>query len=522
MKRFFMFLSLALFLVACEEKITPEIKIDSTEFTIPVTGSEEDPLKITFDANVCWKAALKQSTDWCTISPASGVAGPAYVNVIALENNTNEARSVTLVLTAETAVKEITITQLQKDAFELLEASAEVGAEGGDVNITVMTNVPWTLTIPSEVTWVKDVTTRAYGEDSKTVRVDPYDERDNSRSVELTITAEGFNPLTFALTQNGPQSSIWYKNVTDIDGYVGGTQVKLAKYGDKLVVLNGEKAFLLNALTGAKESEFNLPVAIDNLCIDDAGNIIVGMDADWGGSIQAYTVADPTNPQPVLFFEWDTANYYGSDAGNLRVKGDITKNAVITATVSAGAGGAMLYWYVTDGVLSNWYWTNVPYAGNSIKYACSAPAGDKTSDGFFYIGYGEDDRDFYFLKEADPDKSTNEWVKSYVTETSSNDNHNCIATATYKNKKYAAILRGAHFTWCNPVVILLDVTTPSAANKVFDFSCANFVHRDESWANLDWTGVGAYSDVLLVPTEDALLMYYVDANFNVIGCSQYK
>ena len=67
-----------------------------------------------------------------------------------------------------------------------------------------------------------------------------------------------------------------------------------------------------------------------------------------------------------------------------------------------------------------------------------------------------------------------------------------------------------------------DSTSPAEAKDVYAIDCDGMVHRADDWSNLDWTDAGSYSDVLLVPTDDALLIYYVDANFNVIGCTQYR
>ena len=52
--------------------------------------------------------------------------------------------------------------------------------------------------------------------------------------------------------------------------------------------------------------------------------------------------------------------------------------------------------------------------------------------------------------------------------------------------------------------------------------CDSWVSRNEDWANLDWAGAGSYSDVLLVPGENELYMFLVDANYNVIGGVMYK
>ena len=118
MKKIALMLAIAAAAIACkpEEQITPEVTVNSDAAAL-VIEQEGGEVLIDFDANVEWTAAFKGAADWCTLSPASGAAGPNKVKVIAVENETNDNRTVTVVITAQTAVKEVVVTQLQKDAL---------------------------------------------------------------------------------------------------------------------------------------------------------------------------------------------------------------------------------------------------------------------------------------------------------------------------------------------------------------------------------------------------------------------
>ena len=258
-----------------------------------------------------------------------------------------------------------------------------------------------------------------------------------------------------------------------------------------------------------------------SLCVDEGNHVLVATDANYGETVKVYRVDDINNPVPTEYISYDVANYYGTDAGNIRVKGDITKDAVITACVSDGAGGAMLAWKVVAGELSTWYYSNVPYAASLVQFCCAVPVGKTFEDGFLYIGYGGD-YNLYYLANFVANNTGNSWVNTYTTGSTWMENYNCIATADWKGKKYAAIVKGCHFEYDATDVVLLDITNPAAATEVYAIDCDGMVNRAEDWSNLDWTDAGAHSDVLLVPTDDALLIYYVDANFNLIGCTQYK
>jgi hypothetical protein len=259
-----------------------------------------------------------------------------------------------------------------------------------------------------------------------------------------------------------------------------------------------------------------------NVLVDDAGNVLIGTDAlDGSGNVTLNYVADPFNPVPEPLFSWNAGNYYCSGAGNIRIKGNVKDDAVITAVVTDGAGGACLAWEVVDGVISDWKWTNPPYTNWSVPSLCFAPLGKTMADGFLYIGYGGD----YNLQYTDSFVAGggSVWGVSYVTGSSWMENYNCISTATWKGNKYAAFVMGCHFNYDMADAVLLDINNPAAAQHLY----THYGDADASWdweagVNNSWTGLGTYSDVLLVPAEDALYMAYVDSNYGTIGCVQIK
>mgnify|MGYP003564613010 FL=1 len=67
-------------------------------------------------------------------------------------------------------------------------------------------------------------------------------------------------------------------------------------------------------------------------------------------------------------------------------------------------------------------------------------------------------------------------------------------------------------------MLLLDINNPAEASHVHTYLGTNDVARDEARANMWWTGNGAYSDILLIPTDDALLMVGADSNYGTLTC----
>ena len=323
-----------------------------------------------------------------------------------------------------------------------------------------------------------------------------------------------------AVFQKGHANKVWSAEVKDIEGYDATQRVKLAKYGDYILLANTTKVYLLNPADGAVVSTIDMPAgfAAHNVLVDDAGNVLIGSDAlDGAGDVTLYYVADPFNPVPEPIFSWNAGNYYCVGAGNIRVKGNVKDDAVITAVVTDGAGGACLAWEVVDGVVGDWKWTNPPYTNWNVPSLCFAPLGATMADGFFYIGYGGDYNLQYTSTFVAGGGTT--WAPTYVTGSSWMENYNCIATATWKENKYAAIVMGCHFDYDAADAVLLDVNDPAAAKFVYKH--AGDGDADWDWGagvNNSWTAGGTYSDVLLVPTADTLLMVYVDSNYGTIGC----
>lgn len=363
---------LAIAAVACqnEPEIVPEVNVTSTSTTLPVAGTEDLSFKVTFKTNVDWTVALKEQVQWCTVTPAKGVAGDAAVTVIAEENETKEPREVTLVITAGTAKEEVKLTQLQVDAFELVKESDTVGAEGGTYDLKVMTNVEYSVVIPEDVDWV--TVSKAYAEATTKLVVAPFETLDATRTAELTVKAAGLEDLTFTLVQEGPKTKVWgidMRTVLDRKGTVAvgaleaGRVLSMALYDGKLVVCPGDGSALvvLNKETGAKEGTLALEgVTPYYVTTDDAGNLIVCnrnlYDTGtgwWNADFKAYYLA-PGSTTPVQLIN---GAKYGPIGTGLDVKGDVTKNALIAAVYESIPGITNAYqvevWTVTDGTVGD-------------------------------------------------------------------------------------------------------------------------------------------------------------------------
>jgi hypothetical protein len=65
---------------------------------------------------------------------------------------------------------------------------------------------------------------------------------------------------------------------------------------------------------------------------------------------------------------------------------------------------------------------------------------------------------------------------------------------------------------------ILNINDPTAATLVYEHTGEFDVERSDDWANLWWTGKGIFSDIVLIPTEEALLMVGADSNYGTLTC----
>ena len=504
------------------EIVIPLVQVIDITFNIPeenVYGAES----LEFSYVITGGTEKNRVAAICTSGVASVTATDANNGVIKISSLVGADFECTVFVTDGVERTIFKTLKFRSGVFTTEEDEIYVGFDAAVLTIPVATSMEFVVT--PECDWITlAAETKA---EVKTVEIvlnvaANADMASRSAYVSFVPKDEAAADMAFkvAVFQTGHANKVWSAEVKDIEGYDPTQRVKLAKYGDYILLANTTKVYLLNPADGAVVSTIDMPAgfAAHNVLVDDAGNVLIGSDAlDGAGDVTLYYVADPFNPVPEPIFSWNAGNYYCVGAGNIRVKGNVKDDAVITAVVTDGAGGACLAWEVVDGVVGDWKWTNPPYTNWNVPSLCFAPLGATMADGFFYIGYGGD----YNLQYTSTFVAGGGtiWAPTYVTGSSWMENYNCIATATWKENKYAAIVMGCHFDYDAADAVLLDVNDPAAAKFVYKH--AGDGDADWDWGagvNNSWTAGGTYSDVLLVPTADTLLMVYVDSNYGTIGC----
>ena len=556
MKRIALFLMAAVAVIACkpDETVVPEIKVTSTETTLPVAGTEDMSFKVTFNANVDWTAAFKTPVEWCGITPQSGAAGDASITVIAEPNATKENRTVTLVITAGAAVKEVELTQLQTNAFELVETSATVGAAAGTYALKVKTNVPYTVTVNEAATWLTVVEAKAYEEKTTTLSYAAFEALDETRSATVTVSAEGLDALTFTLVQEGPKSRVWgidmrtvmnrvgtfSKDYTLWDGTVENqtysTMVSLALYDGNLIVCagDGSKPIILDKMTGEKKGELEtgdiVPSTITN---DDAGNLVFSSRVyNWWVSNIDFAVwyMTPGASAPVKLVSCADQGYGNGPSyigAGLSARGDVTKNGVV-ASPWEGAGGygenMVLAWEIKDGTVGTFvkqtitgfdgmignygepgWWSAAPN-----NYPAYALAGTELADGAAMIVYPENV--IHIIDQSCACTPATDMLPD--AEVAGNFNPGALDIRNIGGKNYIAV--GLSPWWpeygTTPVVIVADVDSMNIIGKPSTGSYAPTGEYSEGGAPYYETtaGTNISSDLAIEGVEGGIIVYHVN------------
>lgn len=502
MKKIALFLMAAFAVIACEEEFVPHVDFTPAEVTIPTAGTEnlETPVTFTFNANAAWTAALTGEgvAEWLSISPKEGQAGEASIKLDAIANTTNENRTATLEITVEGLEPVlVTVTQLQKNAIDVNANDAyTISFKGGSVEVEVGYNVDYTYDVvyaEGVNPWLAE--TKAYATDKLTFTASEQVVNAPARTASIYVYSELGVVKVVTITQEAWSPVQWSNSLTELGAAAG--RVGVAAVGDKIYFTAGGELWAADAATGENAAKVALPEGFvaGGVHADDAGNLMVsGPDAAWSNSdmLQLYKVnADGTY---TTLIEYNAANYYSTEMGNIRVKGDVTKNAVITAYICDGGGHAIV-WEVADGVVAAPSYVDLGDGSWDASTGVVAPAGAAVADGLFAITYGGPwSYNLYYYDGA-------EWAMTWESPATWMENFNCISTTEVNGVKYLGLTMSCHFNYDYTDIVVLDVTDPKAAVEVFKIQM-NFHTTNEAGLT--------YSDIFIKGEDGNLAAYVID------------
>ena len=158
MKKIALFLSIVVAAIACDkvEPITPpEVDFANPDVVIPFAGcDEESPVTIEFKANVDWTAELiadktADGEPWISISPKSGKAGEAVINIVATENELEATRAAQVKVTVGVSVLSFDVVQNGVPYLNTSDTEIRLGAAAGTYELTIQANLAYKLNAPA-------------------------------------------------------------------------------------------------------------------------------------------------------------------------------------------------------------------------------------------------------------------------------------------------------------------------------------------------------------------------------------
>mgnify|MGYP002513515820 FL=1 len=499
MKKIALFLMAAAAVISCnKEEFVPHVDFAPVEVTIPTAGTDElaEPVTFNFTANAAWTAEVKGENviEWLSISPKKGEAGEASIKFTATANTAKENRTATLEINVEgleTIV--VPVVQLQKNAIDVnADAAYTVSFKGGSVEIEVGHNVAYTYEVSAD--WL--VETKAYTTDKLTFTVAEQEVNAPARTATVTVYSELGVVMIVSITQEAWSPIAWTNSLTELGAGAG--RVGVAVAGDKVYFTANGELFAADAATGAGATKIALPEGFvaGGVHVDDAGNLMVSgpdrvVSDGTCGQLQLYKVAADGSYQVLV--DYNSANYWCTEMGNFRVKGDINGDALIMAYICVGTGHYAA-WEVKGGVVGEPVYGDLHDGSWDASTGVVAPAGASLADGFFAITYGATYNLNYFNGEA--------WSEIYVTGSSWMENYNCISTAEVNGKKYLAMTASCHFDYDYTDIIVVDVTDVTAAKEVFKIQM--------NFHTVNGGGL-TYSDIHIQNENGMLAAYVVDS-----------
>ncbi|MDR0667716.1 MAG: DNA/RNA non-specific endonuclease [Prevotellaceae bacterium] len=137
-----------LFFAACRpEETALELTLDNA-----VVSSEENDqfLRIATGADVAWTLNVLQGSEWCTVTPSTGIGTKNSVRVLVSENNATEQRTAIISVTAGNTTQSVQLTQEKMTLLSVTVGHTEIISAAASLPIQIKTKETWTISVTQE------------------------------------------------------------------------------------------------------------------------------------------------------------------------------------------------------------------------------------------------------------------------------------------------------------------------------------------------------------------------------------
>lgn len=194
--RHFFLLALLLLAAGCDT-VDPDVtisQISGTKYSILPDGNvtvefaaEGGSASVSIHATDAW--SVSPSADWCSVSPASGEEGDFVLSFKIAANEGYDARTATARVQCGPVVRQVSITQKEREVLTVDPVSLSVPASGGECNLTVSTNTPYTFSVDeASRSWLDVTQTKSLDRSTLKVTVKAQD-APQARTGAIAITS---------------------------------------------------------------------------------------------------------------------------------------------------------------------------------------------------------------------------------------------------------------------------------------------------------------------------------------------
>lgn len=490
------------------QKQKDALTVTENEFAFDAFGGQ---FEIEVVANIDFEYEI--SADWITVVPTKALEATKISFDVAMNKNMYDDRAATVTVKSGEFTETITVDQTKfVPEWTLSDTEAWIGKDGGSCEFTFEANQEFEVIAPA-VDWV----TMTEVDGVYHFEIAPSTEYD-TRIAYVNAIGEvpDANACAF-IYQTGTAEVVWSHNLNgDYECIAHSDEImSLGVLGNMLLIGDSFDIAALDLKTGAFLQQIPLPDYIKDLGrhsfdTDDAGHIVLGALYSYveeGTTYDIYYADANMNIQPLCQYDGKIYNRLG----NFRAAGDVTKDGVVTAFVDVYQSWAA--WEFTNGTPTYHKGAVAPDAGLSTVwypgYACVVPVGARLADGMLYCGY-----DGQYDLQYCTDPSANTWVTLMSTNSTWAEGGSGIAYAEFNGKKYAAIQSTAYASGADVGAYLVDITDPANAKTVYQLN---------AWEIPDLTYYGkcGSGDAELVVMDDAMYLYVVDGQYNVLTCVKF-
>lgn len=487
------------------QKQKDALTVTDNKFEFDAFGGQ---FEIEVIANIDYEYEISENaTEWITPVATKGLESTKVIFNVAMNKNITDDRQATVKIKSGNFEEVITVDQTKfVPEWSYSATEAWISKDGGNCEFTFEANQEFEVIAPA-VDWV--TMTESNGTYHFEMKASTeYDTR--VAYVNLIGDVPGADSYV-VIYQTGHAELLWEKSILNTPAAHTNNMVNLSILNDEYLVLGNSSVITLMSPEDGSIITTIDGVSYHSLCTDDAGHVILGTFGDYGASEIYYATINGTDVQVNHLASYDGGIW--SRLSNYRAAGDVTKNGIVTALASVSQYWAA--WEITDGVVAPYKCGQIaPNAGIGTiwypGYGVVIPMGPKLSDGLAYCAY-----DGVYALQVCTDPASNTWKQVYKTFSTWAEGGSGVDVAEFNGRKYAAIQSTTFTEGADVGCYLVDIT---------DLDNAKLVHQLNIWeisAIEAYTAYDGGGDCRLLVKDDAMYLYAVDGNYNIVTCVKF-